>query len=185
MTVAANGGDADGPHAAVAIVDVHYEPDRAICAGIVARRWSDPSPCEEQVVTLPEARPYKSGAFFERELPCLVAVLSRLRTAFATIVIDGYVVLDGQGTPGLGAHLHAHYAAAFAVVGVAKTFYRGCDVAVPVRRGLSQRPLFVTAAGVETARAAQLVHGMHGAHRVPTLIAHVDRLARDAARQPL
>jgi deoxyribonuclease V len=38
-------------------------------------------------------------------------------------------------------------------------------------------PLFVTAIGMDVADAAALVRGMHGAHRIPTLLGWVDRLA--------
>jgi deoxyribonuclease V len=171
-----------GPQSPIAIVDVHYETDRALCAAIVAQQWTDAAPCEEKVLVLPGARPYRPGAFFERELPGLVAALTPLQTAFRTIVIDGYAVLDGQGRPGLGAHLHAHFAGAFTVVGVAKSAYRGCDVALPVRRGESRRPLFVTAIGTGAVQAARCVQEMHGSHRLPTLIARVDRLARSFSR---
>lgn len=165
----------------VAIVDAHYDKRGAVAAAVVAQQWSDAAPCEERVLAMPAALPYRSGAFFERELPCLIAVLSALQSAIGAILIDGYVVLDAQGSPGLGAHLHAHLGGAVPVVGVAKTAYRGAAFAMPVCRGASQRPLFVTAAGMAAAEAARLVQGMHGAHRLPTLIARVDRLARASA----
>lgn len=95
------------------------------------------------------------------------------------IVIDGFVWLDADGRPGLGAHLHAERA--IPVVGVAKTAYRGCEAwSAPVLRGASTRPLFVTATGVDRAGAAAAIAGMHGAHRIPTLLALADRAARDA-----
>jgi deoxyribonuclease V len=162
----------------VAILDVHYEEQSAIAGGIVARGWSDAVPSEERIVRVPKVRPYRPGAFFERELPCLVAVLSALRTPVNAVVIDGNVVLDLQGSPGLGAHLYAHFAGAVVVVGVAKTAYRGSCFAIPVLRGASRRPLFVTALGLEATEAARLVLGMHGSYRLPTLIARVDRIAR-------
>ena len=43
------------------------------------------------------------------------------------------------------------------------------------------RPLFVTARGMPAADAARLVESMHGGHRIPTLIARVDHLARGRA----
>jgi deoxyribonuclease V len=162
----------------VAVVDVHYQEQSAVAAGLVARGWGDAVPSEERIVHVPKVRPYRPGAFFERELPCLVAVLSALRTPVSAVVIDGNVVLDLQGSPGLGAHLYAHFAGAIAVVGVAKTAYRGSSFAIPVLRGASRRPLFVTAQGLEATEAARLVLSMHGSYRLPTLIARVDRVAR-------
>jgi deoxyribonuclease V len=38
------------------------------------------------------------------------------------LIIDGYVDLDPAGTPGLGAHLHAH--TGLPIIGVAKTVFR-------------------------------------------------------------
>ena len=51
----------------------------------------------------------------------------------------------------------------------------------PVLRGDSSRPLFVTAAGMNPHGAAELVRGMHGPHRVPTLLKRADQLARGHA----
>ncbi len=169
----------------VAIVDVHYEGRGAVAACAVALRWTDALPSEERVVTVAEVLPYRPGAFFERELPCILRVLSLVRARFNAVVVDGYVDLDDRGRPGLGAHLHAQLAGAVPVVGVAKTAYRGGGFAVRVLRGSSQRPLFVTARGVPAAEAARLVESMHGEHRIPTLIARVDHLARGRASTQL
>jgi len=79
----------------------------ALAACVVARGWTDAAPIEARVVTVAEVRPYAPGRFYERELPCVLAVLERLRTPVGAIVVDGYVVLDEHGTPGLGGHLHA------------------------------------------------------------------------------
>jgi len=172
------GSDDPGP---VAILDVGYgdrEAPAALAACVVAERSTDAEPVEAQVVTVTDVRPYTPGRFFERELPCLLAVLERLRTAVATIVVDGYVVLDEHGSPGLGGHLHAALGGRTPVIGAAKTAYRGSGFATPVLRGTSTRPLWVTAIGIPVEHAARLVAGMHGAHRIPTLFGLVDRLAR-------
>lgn len=178
--------DARGP-CPIAIVDVGYGPQAgpddpgsatALAACVVARGWTEAEPLETQVVTVAEVRPYAPGRFYERELPCVLAVLERLRTAIAVVVVDGYVVLDEHGTAGLGGHLHAALGGTTPVVGVAKTAYRGSGFATPVLRGTSARPLWVTAMGIEVEHAARLVTGMHGEHRLPTLVGLVDRLAR-------
>ncbi len=77
------------------------------------------------------------------------------------VVVDGYTWLGG-GTAGLGALLHA--AIGGAVVGVAKTRYMSATDAVPVSRGASTSPLFVSAVGVDIASAAASVAEMHGPH---------------------
>jgi deoxyribonuclease V len=60
---------------------------------------------------------------------------------------------------------------------VAKTRFEGAP-AIEVCRGRSTSPLFVTAVGVAPEEVAERVRSMHGAHRVPTLLKRVDRLAR-------
>jgi deoxyribonuclease V len=99
----------------------------------------------------------------------------------ATILIDGYVWLDGDRRPGLGAILHKALAERIPVVGVAKTtFGDAASWCIPVRRGASRRPLFVSAVGISAEEAAKAVRAMHGEHRIPTLLQLVDRAARDA-----
>lgn len=129
-------------------------------------------------------QPYRPGAFYERELPCLLAVLEAVTTPFRALVIDGYVELDERGSPGLGAHLHAYFGGEYPVIGVAKTAYRGSSFAARVVRGSGERPLFVTTRGVSRELASELVGRMHGPYRVPTLLRRVDQLARGLAPLP-
>ena len=166
----------------VAIVDVQYEADHARAACVVAAGWTDGTSLEERVTSISDVLPYRPGAFYERELPCLLAVLALVRTPVHTIVVDGYVDLDEQGAPGLGAHLHTHLGGAVSILGVAKTSFRGSSFATPVLRGESKTPLFVTARGLSASDAADLVRHMHGPHRIPTLLRRVDMLARGRAR---
>jgi deoxyribonuclease V len=161
---------------------VQYEGERAAAACGVAPSWTSAETCEERAASIAAVRPYRAGAFYERELPCILEVLALVRTPVRAVLVDGYVELDERGTPGLGARLHASLAGAIPVVGVAKTPYGEGAFAARVLRGTSRRPLFVTARGLPVARAAELVRAMEGAHRVPTLLARVDRLARDALR---
>jgi deoxyribonuclease V len=93
------------------------------------------------------------------------------------IVVDGHVWLTAD-EPGLGMHLYEAMERVVPIVGIAKSAYhRG--TATPVRRGRGSRPLFVSSAGIDQAEAARLVADMHGAHRVPTMLRLVDRLARE------
>ncbi len=64
------------------------------------------------------------------------------------------------------------------MIGVAKSRFRTATHAVPVRRGSSVRPLFVTAAGVSAADAADLVRRMAGRYRLPDALRRADTLAR-------
>ena len=92
------------------------------------------------------------------------------------LVVDGYADLDPGGRPGLGAHAHAEFG--IPVIGVAKSRFRTATHAVPVVRGSSARPLFVTAAGMSTADAADLVRRMAGRYRLPDALRRADTLAR-------
>lgn len=168
-----------GPQASpVAFVDVQYEDGGGVAACVVAEDWSDATPIEEQVVAVPSVKPYRPGAFYDRELPCISIALSLVRAPIRAVVVDGYVDLDERGTPGLGAHLHTQLGGAVVVIGVAKTSFRGATFAQQVMRGTSRRPLFITARGIELTEAARLVQRMHGPHRIPTLLTRVDHLAR-------
>jgi deoxyribonuclease V len=87
----------------------------------------------------------------------------------------------------LGAHAHAEFG--IPVIGVAKSRFRTATHAVPVLRGSSVRPLFVTAAGMPAADAADLVRRMAGRYRLPDALRRADSLARAGAttaadRQP-
>ena len=64
------------------------------------------------------------------------------------------------------------------MIGVAKSRFRTATHAVPVVPGSSVRPLFITAAGMPPADAADLVRGMTGRYRLPDALRRADTLAR-------
>jgi deoxyribonuclease V len=138
--------------------------------------WAASEAETEAVAVLREVAPYQPGEFYRRELPCLLAVLAR-GPAVDGVVVDGYVWL-GAGRPGLGAHLHAALGGSTIVIGVAKSRFAGATDALPVYRGASRTPLYVTAAGANPEEAARWIASMHGPHRIPSLLKRVDRLAR-------
>jgi len=76
----------------------------------------------------------------------------------------------------MGAYLHAE--TGVPVIGVAKTLFRTATHAVPVPRGTSVKPLYITAAGVAPDRAVAMVAGMAGAHRTPHALRRLDTLTR-------
>lgn len=165
----------------MAFLDVHYHGTSAHAACVVAHGWTDERGFGEHLVHVPSVADYEPGQFYRRELPCLLAVLGTLPQPADIAVVDGYVWLGQERAPGLGFHLYEALGSKTPVVGVAKTAYMGaqmsCDVA-RVCRGQSVRPLFVTAVGVDLSTAQQWVQSMAGAHRIPLLMAQVDRLAR-------
>jgi len=163
----------------IACVDVDYRDDSAIAACVLFRDWADAVSTAEHVRRIDRVEPYQPGQFYKREMPCLLAVLAEVAEPLETVVVDGYVWLADEGTPGLGAHLFEELGAAVPVIGVAKTRFASARAARPVLRGDSQRPLFVTAAGMDIEEAAQHVRAMHGEFRIPTLLKRVDHLCRN------
>jgi deoxyribonuclease V len=157
-------------------VDVHYlGSGGARAAAVVAADARFSEIVGERTEDVAEVLPYRSGEFYLRELPPIRTVLSGL-SGLGLLVVDGYADLDPGGRPGLGAYAHAEFG--IPVIGVAKTAFRAASHAVPVLRGTSARPLFVTSAGMPRDAAAQLVRQMSGQHRLPDAIRRADTLAR-------
>jgi deoxyribonuclease V len=159
-----------------AAVDVHYlRTGGARAAAVLAADAAFAHVLAEHTAVLPRVAPYRPGEFYLRELPPLRAVLEDL-SGLALLVVDGYADLDPAGRPGLGAHAHAEFG--IPVIGVAKSQFRTATHALPVLRGSSERPLFVTAAGMPAADAADLVRRMAGRYRLPDALRRADTLAR-------
>jgi deoxyribonuclease V len=160
-----------------AAVDVYYPGGGGACAALVVYRdRAFTHPAQQRVVRLTTVAEYRPGNFYERELPAIRSVLAGT-AAVDLLVVDGYVDLDPSGRPGLGAHVHTEFGVP--VIGVAKTFFHTATQAVPVVRGSSRRPLYVTAAGLPVPEAAALVAGMDRPdRRLPAALKAVDRLSR-------
>jgi deoxyribonuclease V len=172
-------GDAHGGDV-FAAADVHYlHCGGARAAVVLAADAAFSVVLEEMTATVPEAMPYRPGEFFMRELPALRAVLHAVH-GLGLLVVDGYVDLDPTGRPGLGAHAHDEFGVP--VIGVAKTAFRTATHAVPVLRGRSARPLYITAAGLPVKEAADLVVHMAGPFQRPDALRRVDALARTGQR---
>lgn len=162
--------------------DVQYGVSATVTAVVGFRGWADADPALECVVRSDGApAAYEPGRFAKRELPFLLEAVGRVqaRHPVEVVVVDGHVWLD-EGRPGLGARLHEALGDGTAVVGVAKAPFEA-GTAIPVHRGGSTRPLFVSAVGIEAEHAAALVREMHGPHRLPTLLKRADHLARGHA----
>ncbi len=158
-------------------LDTDYGQQIARTGAVAFDTWRAPAASLEALASNTSFGAYQPGRFFERELPCLLPLIAELRAQIAieTIVIDGFVDL-GPDRPGLGRHLFEALGGEIAIVGVAKTAFRGA-IAVEVLRGVSVKPLFVTSTG-DLDAAAAAVRAMAGAYRVPDLLRRVDRLSR-------
>ena len=159
-----------------AAVDVHYLACGGARAAIVVA--DDPTfsaVVAENTATVPEVTAYRPGEFYLRELPPLRAVLRGV-AGLGLLIVDGYADLDPSGRPGLGAHAYAEFGVP--VIGVAKSAFLPATHAIPVLRGTSARPLFVTCAGLPRTDAADLVRHMAGRFRLPDALRRADTLAR-------
>ncbi|HLT36916.1 MAG TPA: endonuclease V [Enhygromyxa sp.] len=166
----------------IACIDVCYDNGAstlATAACVVISDWSAAQPVAEYVRRVAGVGEYVSGQFYQRELPCALGVLELVEQPLELIVVDGYVVLDADGTLGMGGHLYDALDWRTPIIGVAKSRFHANTAAVEVCRGRSKRPLFVTALGVDRQVAADNVQRMHGEHRLPTILKRVDRLCRD------
>ena len=162
--------------------DVHYlASGGARAAAVVAADPAFTRLAADRIAVVPDVQPYQPGRFYLRELPPLRAVLAGL-DQMALLIIDGYADLDPGGRPGLGARARDEFGVP--VIGVAKTAFRTATHAIPVRRGTSARPLYITAAGMPRTDAAGLVRRMAGQHRLPDALRRADRLARHGLPQP-
>jgi deoxyribonuclease V len=170
-----------------AAVDAHYlSTGGARAAAVLAADAAFTHVLAERTAIIARVPAYRPGEFYRRELPPLRAVLADLG-GLGLLVVDGYADLDPAGRPGLGAHAHAEFS--IPVIGAAKSRFHTATHAVPVVRGSSVRPLFVTAAGMPAADAADLVRHMAGPYRLPDALRRADTLARAGppamtARQP-
>jgi deoxyribonuclease V len=162
-----------------ASIDVYYACGRAAVACVLFGHWTDSTPVDAVTADLAVPAEYVPGQLYRRELPCLLAALTRVNHPIEHIVVDGFVHV--KGGPGLGAHLHEALGGSSAVIGVAKNPLAIADQFEKVFRGRSRRPLLVSAIGIDRVNAAEWIRSMHGPYRVPTLIKMADTLSRVTA----
>jgi deoxyribonuclease V len=84
----------------MAAVDVDYREKGAVAACVGFHAWGDAAPALEVTESIAEVAEYEPGAFYKRELPCVLAVLGRLPSPPTLVVVDGYVWLGGEERPG-------------------------------------------------------------------------------------
>jgi deoxyribonuclease V len=165
-------------------LDVGYHDQGALAACVGFHNWSDAEPALTVTEQIAQVEDYIPGQFYQRELPCLLAVLKKLDEQPETIVIDSQVHLDDVEKPGLGMYLFEALSRKVPVIGVAKSNFRGLTRAIEIYRGKSGRPLFVTAAGMSYRDAADRIRQMHGEYRIPTLLKLADQMSKEERNEP-
>jgi deoxyribonuclease V len=118
----------------IACADVHYRIIGAIAACILFKDWTDGCSMRQIIESVEEVKPYEPGRFYMRELPCLLCVLSKVQAPLDAVVIDGYVWLGDEGSPGLGAYLYGALGESIPIIGVAKSRFKDSDAAQEVFR---------------------------------------------------
>lgn len=161
-------------------LDVQYYETYAVTGYVLFREATDTDPFKTGQVITHEIHPYEPGAFYKRELPCLLNALNAITDPVQLIIIDANVWLSDEKI-GLGGILYESLQKSIPVIGVSKTKYTGeTEKIIPVYRGDSQNPLYVSAIGTDTVVAVQLIKDMAGPYRIPTLVKLADTVCRAA-----
>jgi len=160
--------------------DTYYFDNQAktVCLGF--HDWADEKPARIFTETIDAPAEYEPGAFYKRELPCIISLLKQIDLHLVrVIVVDGFVILDDAGKPGLGGRLYEYLDQKIPVIGVAKTnFAQNVFNKRAVVRGQSSKPLFITSVGIDPDTAAEYIKNMHGDYRLPALLKELDRLTK-------
>ena len=77
-------------------IDVYYHNTNATATGVTFPSWESETPIEELVLEIEQAAEYLPGQFYLRELPCIMAILERVKYPLDCIVIDGFVWLGAR-----------------------------------------------------------------------------------------
>jgi deoxyribonuclease V len=170
----------DQNEAMILSVDVDYRKTRAFIAGITFCAWDDEK--EKGIIKsiLDNYKDYLPGQFYRRELPCILQLIEEHEIEPETIVIDGFVFLDGKYEPGLGKHLYEALNGRVAVVGVAKRPFKGIPPECELLRGKSRKPLYITSVGMPLEIAKNSIKSMYGKYRVPALLRKTDQVCRQS-----
>jgi len=162
-------------------IDVHYKETTAKAVGALIQNWDDAVAQQYIIKYIDAVEEYVPGSFYKRELPCILEICKDVDLhSLHYIIIDGFVVLDDAGKPGLGAYVYESIQSQVPVIGVAKTnFHQNEQHVIPVLRGDSARPLYVTAVGTDLQQAAEHIKSMHGEFRLPTVLKEMDRITKE------
>jgi deoxyribonuclease V len=161
--------------------DTYYYENFAKTVCIAFEDWSSEKENEIFTENTQISSEYESGAFYKRELPCILSLLSKIELKENDIIIvDGFVTLNNDGKMGLGGHLFNALDQKIPIVGIAKNDFSAPDEKRRiVVRGESKTPLFLTAMGIDVDEVKKKVEEMHGLYRIPTLLKKLDQLTRE------
>jgi deoxyribonuclease V len=160
------------------VVAVHFDGAQANAAAVAFDAWDAAEATKTCVSRIAHVEKAVRGELDLRELPCVMQLLREHSLAPELILMDGFVHLDADETPGLGQYLHQALGGTVPIVGASKKSQPGLSVQCEVMREEEAPPLFVTCAGMDIGAAKARLRAMHGRKRVPTLMKLAARLAK-------
>ena len=160
------------------VVAVHFDGVHANVAAAAFDAWDAVEATKTYGSRVDHVEKAGKGELDLRELPCLMQLLREYSLEPELILIEGFVHLDADETPGLGQHLYQALGCKVPIVGVSKKRLPGMSVQVEVVREEETQPLYVTCAGIDIGAAKARLRAMHGRKRVPTLMKLAARLAK-------
>lgn len=160
------------------IVAVHFEGTQAQAAAVAFEAWDAAEATQTYLSRIGQVEPAVRGELDLRELPCVMQLLREHRLEPELILLEGFVHLDANETPGLGQHLYQALNGRVPIVGVSKRRLPGLAAQFEVMREEETPPLLVTCAGIDIGAAKARLRAMHGRKRVPTLMKLAARLAK-------
>ncbi|AZA54793.1 endonuclease V [Chryseobacterium sp. G0201] len=161
--------------------DTYYYDDYANTICIAFEDWTSEKETEIFSEKTEITSDYESGAFYKRELPCILSLLNKIELKEGDIIIvDGYVTLDDDGKIGLGGYLYDALEQKYPIIGIAKNGFTTPDSQRrAIYRGESKTPLFLTVKGSDVDKMKLNIEKMYGSYRIPTLLKKLDQLTRE------
>lgn len=161
--------------------DTYYFDNKAKTICISFNSWKDDEHYNVYTEIRENIAEYKSGEFYKRELPCILSLFEEIQIKnVETIIVDGFVLLDDNHKLGLGGHLFRELNSRIPIIGVAKTNFATIKKnRIELLRGKSQKPLYITAIGIDLDIAKDLIKNMSGPNRIPTLLKTLDTLTKE------
>ena len=109
------------------VMDVLIQGDTALVAAVAFDDWNAMEGTKNYSLRIERVEKPAKGELDLRELPWLVQLLDANGLQPEAIVMDGFVHLDAQETPGLGRRLHDTLGGRTAVIGVSKSLFKGSE----------------------------------------------------------
>lgn len=161
-------------------VDIYYREKVTKAVGVLFD-WEDESADDLLVSYIENVEDYVPGEFYKRELPCILKIIENVDLKkIGAIIIDGYVYIDNNQMSGLGARLYDELNQCTPVIGVAKTsFLKNKATVQELRRGKSNKPLYISSIGLDLTTAVNYINAMKGPYRMPDILKFLDKKTKE------